>query len=227
MTVYVALFSYGGPWLTAGSADHRSAGQIVIAIVLAVLAARGSRTARVLMITYSVMTAVALFSSTARWGPSRPFAASFLGLACAMLEIGLLVSTPMYQRTRPGWSPGQLQSDPFLPWPRWRALLAGAGGGVALALVPFSDGLRETLCPAGAVRAAQSCEAAGFGYPIAYRFGYDDLAPRGLDGAAFAADWALWGLSIVLVLYLLQLSRNRGEAGPDERPIMGPVPAGS
>jgi hypothetical protein len=51
MTVYVGIFLYAGPWLATGSAPERNVPQVVVAVLLAVLAARGSRAARVLMIT--------------------------------------------------------------------------------------------------------------------------------------------------------------------------------
>ena len=225
MTVYVVLFICAGPWLGSEGTAHRNVPQIAIAVLLAILAARGSRMARSLMITYSVLGVFAEFVSTTHWGASEPLAASFLTLTCILAQIGLLVSTPMYQRTRPGWSPGQPQAAPLLPWPKVWAVLATAAGGLAMALVPFSDGLRGTVCSAGGVRPVP-CEAAGFGYPIAYRFSYNNLAPRGFHIAAFAADWVLWSLAIFLVLYLLQLSRSRENSDPGKRPAVEPVPAG-
>jgi hypothetical protein len=225
MMVYVAMFICGGPWLGSTSTADGKVPQIAIAVLLAVLAARGSRTARGLMITYSVLGAFAVFGSTTHWGPSEPLAASSLALTCVLVQIGLLVSTPMYERTRPERSPGQLPAAPFLLWPKVWAVLASAAGGLVMALVPFSDGLRETLCSAGGVRPVP-CGAAGFGYPIAYRFPYNNLAPRGFHIAAFAADWALWSLGIFLVLHLLQLSRSRENSEPGKRPTVESVPTG-
>jgi hypothetical protein len=225
MTVYVALFICGGPWLGSGGTADRNVPQIAIAVLLAVLAARGSRMARGLMITFSVLGAFAEFVGITHWGASEPLAASSLVLTCILAQIGLLVSTPMYERTRPGWSPGQPQAAPFLPQPKVWAVLATTAGGLVMALVPFSDGLRGTICSAGGVRPVP-CEAAGSGYPIAYRFPYNNLAPRGFHIAAFAADWVLWSLAIFLLLYLLQLSRSRENSDPAQRPAVDPVPAG-
>lgn len=225
MTVYVAVFIYSGLWLGSGGTAHRNVPQIAIAVFLAVLAARGSRSARVLMITYSFLGAFDVFYGSTHWGAADPFAASFLALTCALVQIGLLASAPMYQRTRPGWSRGQLKTGQFLPRPRLWVVLSGTAGGLALAPLPFSDGLRETVCSANGAGSAPSCSAAGFGYPIPYRFAYNNLAPRGIVTAAFAADLALWSLSILLVLYLLQLSRTREIPGPGTRPVVEPVPA--
>jgi len=206
MTIYVAVFAYGGPWLGSGSTAGRNLPQLAIAALLAVLAARGNRPARILMITYSIAGAFAVFYSSTHWGPSEPVAAGFVALACALVQVGLLISWPMYERTRTGWSPGQLQANQFLPWPKLWVPVSGVAGGLLMTLLPFSDGLRQTACSAS----GSSCRASGFGYPIAYRFAYNDLAPRGIAVGAFAADWVLWCLAILLVLYLVQVSRNRG-----------------
>ena len=73
------------------------------------------------------------------------------------------------------------------------------------------------------------CLAQGTRYPIAYRFDggivrlpggsiqwLDVLAPRGLEVIAFAADWAMWSLSVALVLYLLspEVRRQHDPSGP-------------
>jgi hypothetical protein len=225
MTIYVVLFILGGPWLGPDGAAPRNVPQIAIAVFLAVLAARGIRPARVLMISYSILGAFSVFYGSTHWGASKPFAASFLALGCALAQLGLLVSSPMYQRSRPGWSAAQVRSSPFLPRPRLWVLLSSVAGGLVMALLPFSDGLRETVCPGNGAGSASSCWASGFGYPIAYRFAYNNLAPRGIAVAAWAADWALWSLSLLLVLYLVQLRKSRGTAGPGPRRIAEPVPA--
>jgi hypothetical protein len=224
MTVYVAAFICGGPWLGSDPA-RRNVPQIAIAVMLAVLAARGRRSARILMTSYSVLGAFAVLYSSTHWGPSEPVADSFLALACALVQIGLLVSTPMYERTRPGWSPRQLQPGSWLPWPNLPVVLVGAAGGLVMALLPFSDGIRETVCREGGLRSAQACGAAGYGYPIAYRFAYNNLAPRGIDLASLATDWALWTVSILLVLYLVQVSKSRENTDAAQRPTVHPVPA--
>jgi hypothetical protein len=224
MTVYVAVFIWGGPWDGPGGTGGRNLSQIVIAVLLAVLAARGSRRARVLMITYSILGAFAVSYSSTYWGASEPLAATFLTLTCALVQVGLLVSTPMYQRTRPGGSRGQFQVDQLLPWPKLWVVLASASCGLVMTLLPFSDGPRETVCSAGGGSLA-ACSASGFGYPIAYRFAYNNLAPRGILPGAFATDFALWSLIILLVLYLLQVSRSRENSDPGAQLVIEPVPA--
>jgi hypothetical protein len=74
----------------------------------------------------------------------------------------------------------------------------------------------------GRGRPASPCWASGFGYPMAYRYSWDNLAPRGIDLAVFATDWALWGLSILLVVYLMQLNRACEYTGlPPAEPVPG------
>jgi hypothetical protein len=104
MTVYVAVFAFAGPWLATGTTARRNLAELVIAAALAMCAAHGSRPARALMITYSALGVLATtFGSTHWWSPPLP---RLLNMVCYMLQIALLVSTPMYQRTRPGWAPG-------------------------------------------------------------------------------------------------------------------------
>jgi hypothetical protein len=225
MTAYIALFIWNGPWLGSGSPGQRNVFQILVAIVLAVFAARGSRAARVLMITYSIVGVLALFLGSAhQLPPAQPFGAILLALTSMLAQIGLLVSSPMYRRTRPGRSSDQVRGDPFLPWPNVWSVLAGTAGGLIMALVPFSDGGREALCSSGGGTPAGPCLAPGFGYPIAYRYASDSLAPPGISWAAFATDWALWAVSIALVIYLVRLNRSREPAEPGSPPAAEPVP---
>jgi hypothetical protein len=224
MAAYVALFSWNGPWLGSEIPAHRNGFQILVAILLAIFAAKGSRAARVVMITYSIAAALGVFFGGAQVEPPKALGAVLLTLTCILAQIGLLVSSPMYHRTRPGASSDEAQDLPFLPWPKLWSLLAGVGGGLAMALVPFSDGPRDTLCSAGSGHPAAPCQPAGFGYPIAYRFSWDDLAPRGINLAAFTTDWALWGLIILLVIYLVQLNRSREYSEPAMPPAAEPLP---
>jgi len=219
MTAYIALFSWDGPWLASASYPaHRNDVQIVIAVLLAVFAARGSRPARVVMITYSIYGVLVLFVGTSHVNGSTLLGTILLALMCYVAEVGLLVSTPMYRRTRPEGARDEVAGKPFLPRPPVSVVLAGVIGGFAMALVPFSDGLRETVCSAGRGSPAGPCLAPGYGYPVAYRYPWHNLAPRGTSLAAFSTDWMLWGVSILLVTYLVQLNRSREYAELGEAP---------
>jgi hypothetical protein len=224
MTTYVAVFAYAGPWLTTGPTSHRNIAELAVAVVLAILAARGSRLARFLMITYSAVGCfLMLFGSTHWWSPPLP---RLLYMTCYTLQVALLISTPMYQRTRPGWTPGR-SSGPWLPVPRVWALLASAGVGLGITLLHLGN-LRPIPCPAHIKALAHMpCLAAGTGEPFAYSWfgGYVQIpadgitrwlnvaTPSGLQVTAFATDWAMWSVGVLLVFYLIGLNYSREYSG--------------
>jgi hypothetical protein len=239
MMVYVSVFVFAGPWLTTGPGAHRNLPELLIAVVLAMLAAHGSRAARVLMITYScVGVFIVIFGSA--YG-SLATSSRLAYMAGCMLEIALLASGPMYQRTRPEWAPGQSQLTPWLPAPRIWALLVSVGAGLGITLLHIGN-LRPIPCPAHVkVLAHTPCLAAGTGWPVAYHWfsGYSQLydngndvrwlnvaAPSGLQVAAFATDWALWSLGILLVLYLTWLNFSRAYSDLPRQYGAEPSPAG-
>lgn len=239
MAAYLAVFAFAGPYLHVPAARmaHRSVAELVVAVVLAVFAARGSRAVRVMMIAYSAFGCwVMLFGSSPVWTPILP---RLLYMICYVFQIALLVSTPMYLRTRP--DPVPLRSrDPWLPVPRVWALLVSAAGGLGITLLHLGN-QRPIPCPAHVTLLAHTpCLAAGFGEPFAWTWfgGYtQDTAdgmtrwlfvatPSGVQVAPFAADWAMWCLAILLVFYLIGLNHSREYSGPSQRYAAGPAPAG-
>jgi hypothetical protein len=233
MTAYVLLGVCNGPWVKLDNGPaHRSLIGIAVVALLAVCAAQGARFARVLLMALSAIGLVIALFGTAH-GP-MPVYARPCYLLIVLTQIALLVSTPMYERTRPGWAPGQAPSGPFLPLPPWWALLAGAGMGLVITLLPLS-GVSGVSCPPGRA-AGMQCLANGFGAPTEYRFfsGIFTMhagnlqwllvpAPRGVLLAAFAADWVMWSLAVLTVLYLFWLMVRRELTGP--RPATAGQPA--
>jgi hypothetical protein len=228
MTVYMGLFLYAGPWVGPGGVAHRNWVEFVVAMCLAWLACRGSRAARVLLIAYSILGVfIVLFGSTSSWSPDA--AAVRLSLfACCLAQVCLLVSAPMYERTGPGRL-HRLPPTQFLPAPRVWTIATSVSAGLIITLLPFAN-LRAVACPPGHSAADGQCLAQGAGYPIAYRFDggittmhagniqwLNVAAPGGLQVTAFVTDWAMWSLSVALILYLvwLDIRRARGSSGPE------------
>lgn len=158
-------------------------------------------------------------------------------MICYVFQIALLVSTPMYLRTRPDPVPGRSR-DPWLPVPRVWALLVSAAGGLGITLLHLGN-QRPIPCPAHVTLLVHTpCLAAGFGEPFAWTWfgGYTQntadgmtrwlfvATPNGVQAAPFAADWAMWCLAILLVFYLIGLNHSREYSGPPQRYAAGPAP---
>jgi hypothetical protein len=242
MAVYLGIFLLAGPWFSIGGPPHRNFPQAALGIVLAVLVARGNRAARVMLILCSAAGVCAvLFGS--HGSPAGAQLARLWYMACYLLQIGILVSTPVFQRTRTGWpSTRSARSSPaFLPAPTPWSIAASAAGGllITIATLPVRH-FTTVACPAGReVMSRMPCQAVGSGYPVAYRFDsgiftlhaasfhwLDVLAPQGIQLAAFAADLVLWSLALLLVLYLAWLAPARERPPPRWR-VAGPGPAAS
>jgi hypothetical protein len=165
------------------------------------------------------------FSGSFSWWSLEPSAARFGFFVCYLAQICLLISTPMYERTRPGWSPDESAGDRFLPAPRPWMVLASMVAGLVITLLPFAN-LQPVACPPGHVAARSGpCLAQGAGYPIAYRFKGGILqlhangvhwlfvqAARGTQALAFAADWAIWSMAVLLPFYLAWLNMRREDS---------------
>jgi hypothetical protein len=171
MTVYVALYVYVGPYVAIGGTHAaRSAFEIIIAVVLAVLAVRGNRVARFLMITCSLIGVLAMMLATSTSSSTGAVASRVEYFLCYLVQVLLLVSTPMYQRTRTASSSDRRPPAPFLPLPRIWMILTSLASGLIINVLPFA-GLRDLPCWPGHPAAHWGpCVAVGTGYPFTYRF---------------------------------------------------------
>jgi hypothetical protein len=233
MGVYLALFFVSvSPWLTLGNGTARvSVVQIIAAPVLAVLALRGSRVARVLMITYSLVGVWAALSANPSMWSAGAAALRFGLLACCLTQVCLLVSTPVYQRTRSGRSAEHRRLAGFLFAPPIWMVLVSVAAGIAVTLLPVA-GLRTVSCGSGHPAAGWgACLAQGTGTPFAYSYdsgilqmSHDKVhwlfvaAPHAIQAAAFTTDCALWSVGIFLALYLLWLAIRRDDLIARTRP---------
>jgi hypothetical protein len=222
MAGYAVLFVSVGPWFALdGATPHRGLIEVLAGLVVAGLAAGGSRVARMVLIVAALAELLAalleqppLSGSPGWW---------LVGCACYLAEVCLLVSTPMYLRTRPSGSVRVYPPEPFLPRPGLWLVPVGLVAGAIATVVPLDNyRLVPFPCPAGHGAVGVPCLANGAGYPSAYRFDFSVLqmpggnvhwlsvlAPRGVQLAAFASDWARWSLAFLLVLYLGSLTLRR------------------
>lgn len=241
MAVYVGLLLLAGPWFSTVGPPHRNIPEVALGVILAVLVTRGNRAARVTLIICSGAGVCALLFGTYE-SPAEPPLAMLWLMACYLLQIGLLVSTPVFQRTRPGWPAARFARysfAPFLPAPRFWTVAASAGGGLVstIATLPLRH-FTTIACPLGrGVASLTPCQAVGLGHPIAYRLQggiftlrgadfhwLDVLAPRGIQPVPFAADWALWTLALLLALYLAWLTSAREQPPPPQWHLADPGP---
>jgi hypothetical protein len=235
MAAYAGVFIAIGPWFVIGPGHaQRDVLEIGIAAFLAWRVASGGATARGILIGYTIlgMAAVLISASTADGSWAR------LGLlAAALVQLALLVSTPVWARTRPEGRPGP-PAAPLWPPLRLRTLFAGIGAGLILTLLPVGATRLQPIlsCPAlpGLVPAREQahahCQQTVSGLPVAYRnwgIGNEDLPGGrsiglvlrpGLRPSSFAIDWLLWGLAAFSVAYLVGVSGDRERSYHSARP---------
>ena len=236
MTVYLVLFVIAGPWgdisEPAGHglvAEGRNLPAILIAAVLAWRVAHGGRISRALIIGFTIVGAGAMIhSGSARAGDPAAFGL----LAIYAVQVSILLSTPVYNRTRQDQADIQPAGTPL--WetpPRWMPLAAAAAGIVITLLflgsmsyqpVP-SCHARGYLSPHAAPMA--QCETLAEGFPVPYLSALPDVGlnsgsavtPANLsvsanpviNKSAAAADLATWTLASFTACYLLWLPSRR------------------
>lgn len=171
---------------------------------------RGGYVSRIMLIIWSALGYAAVATSIARvW--SVP-ALSLLVIYA--VQIALLTSPAVYQRTRPGGGPASAAPGVQRGWPPLWLVLAGLLTGLVVTLLYLANMQEAALpgCgPAGATLAhlPGRCVGLASGYPL--RFLTADQNIPLIDKAALIKDWAQWSLVSFSVLYPIWL---RHDAAP-------------
>lgn len=245
MIAYLILFGIAGPWPGDSSPATRTtanSGAFLIAAFLAWRVTRGGWFARGLVICW---TAVGIAGLIASPGMRSGSLVSLGLLAVYLAQLALLVSTPVYNRTRknrvgPAPDGSRLWETP----PRWMPVAAAAAGviftllflgNMSFKFVPGCQGpgyLAPHSAPLG------SCETVAEGYPVHYLSAMPSL---GLDSGnkvtagnldvfanpviakrAAATDLVIWSVVSFAACYLLWLPSRRPAASAATRE---PAPA--
>jgi len=217
MTVYVLLFVAAGAWAATRASASRPAdlGSPLIAAFLAWRVARGGSFSRGLIIVFTIGVIQHLL-----WGTDlKSGGLVSLGLlAICLAQIALLVSTPIYERTRKNWAdrpPSSAQLWPTPPW--WVAAAALAGGLIFTLLFLGSEDFQSVPCaPATPSAPAAQCTTLAQGFPVHFLSASPSgsfAAPVISKGAA-AEDIALWAVLSFAACYLFCLPRSRPAEAP-------------
>jgi hypothetical protein len=249
MIAYLILFGIAGPRptgsfpATAAQLAHAvNPAAIAIAAFLAWRVTRGSSFARGLIILSTIGGIAGLLNSPGM----RSGGLISLGLlAIYLVQIALLVSTPVYNRTRKNQT--GLPPDGSRPWvipPRWMPIAAAAAGVIITLLTLASMSFQPVPgCLAPGYLASRSaplaqCTTLAEGYPVQYlsatptlglnsgskvtAANLDVFAYPVISKSAAAEDLAIWALVSFAAFYLLwPPSRRPAESAA----IREPVPA--
>jgi len=229
MTAYVLLFAvsaFGHPgmklpptaaWVTAVSVG------IALAVFLAWRVSRGSATARALAVVYSALLIIAAISSP----DLRSGGLASLGLlALYLVQIALLVSTPIYDRTREESTdlpPGEAPLWPIPPW--WMVAVALAAGVLITLLFLGSMDWQSVACAATQRSVLPAhCATLAEGYPVHFLSAIPSAnsAYPVINKAAAAEDLAVWIVVSFAACYLSWLPSRRPAAAPAAR-VAAPV----
>jgi hypothetical protein len=249
MTAYLVLFLAAGPWPSRSApvtvnelAGEVSLPAIAIAAFLAWRVTRGSSLARGLIVVWTVVGFAATFASPVmRSGNLVPF---WLLVAYAG-QIGLLLSAPVYERTRKDAAREPVRETALWPAPpRWMLPTAAAAGALLTLLFLGSMTFRPVqgcqgrgyLAPHTAPLA--SCYTLDQGYPVPYLAALPSLsldkgrkitasnldlfANAVISKRALAEDLTAWTLTVAAALYLIWIPRRRPAPPPA---TAEPVPA--
>jgi hypothetical protein len=247
MIAYLILFGIAGPWPTgsflataAQSAHAVDAAAIVFAAFLAWRVTRGGAFARGLIIFYTACGIEGLVNSP---GMRSGSLVSLGLLAIYLVQIALLVSTPVYNRTRKNQTRG-LAPDVARLWvlPAQWMPIAAAAAGVIITLLSLGNMSFQPVpgCRAPGYLAPHSapldgCTTLAEGYPIHYlsampaltlnsgskvtAANLDMFADPVISKSAVARDLPIWTLVSFAAFYLLWLpSRRPAESAATREP---------
>jgi len=212
MTAYLLLFV-----ATLAGADTRTSasrpadlGSPLIAAFLAWRVTRGGWFSRGLIIVFTIGVIQHLL-----WGVDLTSGGLVsLGLlAICLVQIALLVSTPIYERTRREWADRPPISARLWPTPPWWMAAAALAGGMLLTLLFLgSEDFQSVPCaPATPSAPPARCETLAQGFPVHFLSASPSVnvaAPVIIKRAA-AEDLAVWTALSFAACYLIWLPSQR------------------
>jgi len=228
MAAYVALFVVAEVWASPGSSGpvpHQllpDLGSPLIAAFLAWRVADGGSLSRGIMIVYTVLVIQRLLWSS----DMKSGGLVSIGLvAICLIQIGLLVSAPVYERTRDDWADRPPSSARLWPAPRWwMAAVAVAAGLVITLLFLGSEDLHSVPCVQPGSAPAAQCVTVAQGFPVHFLAAIpagNEAFPVIYKGAA-AEDLAIWTVLSFAACYLIWLPSRRPEEATVAR-VKAPV----
>jgi hypothetical protein len=222
MTAYVVLYAIAGarshgaafPATVSQFLSPPDLGPVFIGAFLAWRVTRGGWLSRLLIIVFTIG-----LMQKVLWGSGMTSGGLFgLGaLAVYLVQIALLVSTPVYERTRTNWADRPPSSARLWPAPCWwMAALAPAAGLIITLLFLGSEDFRSVPCappPASPVR----CVTLVQGFPVHFLGAKPSggVAAPVIDKGAAAEDLAIWTVLSFATCYLVWLPSRR----PDEATV--------
>lgn len=236
MTAYMTLFVIAGPWPSASApatahqlAHDVSLTGIAIAAFLSWRVTRGSAVARGLIILWTAGGSAAAFTSLAmRSGSLVP---CWL-LAAYAAQIGLLLTAPVYDRTRKDPATGYPGPTALLPAPPAWMLPTAVAAGAILSLVFLGSMSAQAVpgCQSPGYLAPHTaplarCQTLGQGFPVHYLSAFPSLglangskitpsnmsltANADINKHAIVEDLAVWTLAAALAMYMLWIPSRR------------------
>ena len=242
MTAYLALFLAVGPWpgahgvpATAHALAHdASLSGLLVAVFLSWRVTRGSSFARGLILVWTILGFAGTFMSQAL--QSGSLVPCWL-LAGSAGQLALLLSAPVYARTRKFPVAGEPGRAVLWPVPPLWTLPAAAAAAVACTLLGLGsmDYPRPPVpdCGAAACTLSQGYPAhfltAAQGVSLGDGVGQflSQLAGAAYNASALAEDLALWFVTAFALIYLLWIpSRRPAESPPLTSLAVSDSPAG-